>query len=350
MKPLLMTPGPTIVPPKILKALSKEMIHHRTQEFRDLMTECGERLKPVFKTKNQVLIIPGTGTASMEASLVNTISPGDKVLCLTSGKFSERFSEIAKTYGAKVTELKFEWGAPYDFEKIEQAFEGDYKVVTAVHNESSTGVRNDIAKLGALVKDKETLLVVDAISSLAGDDVRTDSWNVDICVAGSQKALAMPTGLSFMAISEKAKKVIEQNNVPKYYLDLKKYIKKFPETPYSTPVSLIFGLQAALDVVEEEGLETRVKRHIDNAEYCRKRVKEMGFELLPKTEEICSRTLTAIKSDKATEIKEALDKKYNIKVAGGQAHLKGKIFRIAHMGVIEKEELDKTLEALESIK
>jgi len=347
MKELLMAPGPTIVHPRILKALSKPMIHHRTQEFRDIMTDCAAKLKKLFKTQNDVLIIPGSGTASMEAAVANTITPGDKVLCLVSGKFSERFVEIAKTYGASVTQLDFEWGSPFDFEKIESTLQEDFKLVTAVHNESSTAVRNDIAKLGTLLKDKNPLFIVDAISSLAGDDIRTDEWGVDICIGGSQKALAMPTGLSFLTLSEKAKNALTQT--PNYYLNLQKYLKKFPETPFSTPVSLVFALQEALNIVEEEGLENRIKRHAENAEYCRSRVKDLGLKLFPTSEEICSHTLTAISSEKADEIRKALMENYSIRVAGGQAHLKGKIFRIAHMGVINKPELDKTLDAIGEI-
>ena len=347
MKELLMTPGPTIVHPRILKALSKPMIHHRTQEFRDIMTECGAKLKKVFKTENDVLIIPGSGTASMDAAIANTITPGDKVLCLVSGKFSERFAEIAKTYGADVTQLDFDWNSSFDFEKIESALQEDFKLVTAVHNESSTGVRNEIARLGTLLKDKESLFIVDTISSLAGDDIRADEWGVDICIGGSQKALAMPAGLSVMALSEKAKNALVQ--APNYYLNLKKYLKKFPETPYSTPVSLVYALQEALNIIEDEGLKNRIKRHAENAEYCRSRVKELGLKLFPASEEICSQTLTAISSEKANEIKKALVETYGIRVAGGQAHLKGKIFRIAHMGVINKPELDKTLDAIKEI-
>lgn len=345
----MMTPGPTIVDPRILKALSKPMIHHRTKEFEEIMLDCGSRLKPLFKTQNDTLIIPGSGTASMESALSNTINPGDKVLSLVSGKFSERFRDIAKVYGAEVTELVFDWGTRFDMDKITEALHDDFKIVTAVHNESSTAVRNNIAELGKLVKELDTLLVVDAISSLAGDDIHTDEWGVDMCIGGSQKALAMPTGLSFITISEAAKRAMDNCKSPNYYLDLKKYVKKFPQTPYSSPVSLVYGLQEALNVVDEEGLENRIQRHAENAEYCRKRAKELGFELFPQPESICSQTLTAIKSDRAADIKKELDEKYDIKVAGGQAELKGKIFRIGHMGIVGKKELDKTFEALEKI-
>jgi aspartate aminotransferase-like enzyme len=345
-----MTPGPTIVPDRVLKALAKPVWHHRTPEFTELMDNCATRLKSVYKTKNDLFIIPGSGTSAMEAGIVNTVNPGDKVLCLVSGKFSERLGDIALSFGAQVEVMEFDWGSKIDVKQVKEKLTEDIKLLTAVHNETSTGVRNPIKELGELTKQSGTLFLVDAISSMSGDNIEVDNWGIDLCISGSQKCMAMTTGLAFISVSEKAWHVIESNKNSKFYLDLKKYKKKYPQTPFSTPVSLVFGLEEALNMIEEEGLDKRIQRHGDNAKFCRDGVKKLGFDLLPESEEICSQTLTAIKSDKASEIKKTLDEKYDIKVAGGQAHLKDKIFRIGHMGIVGEKEIQKTLDALEEIK
>lgn len=349
---LLMTPGPTIVPEKILDAMAKPVIHHRTPEFVSIFQNCSERLQKVFKTQNGVYIFAGTGTAAMEASICNTISPGDKVLSIVSGKFSERLRDIAKTYGANVTSLEFEWGSEIKLDRIKEALTEDTKLVTSVHNETSTGVRNPIQKIGALLKDTDTLFMVDAISSLAGDKFETDDWDVDLCISGSQKCMALPTGLSFISVSEDAWGVIEQNKNPHYYLDLQKYRKKYPQTPFSTPVSLIFALEAGLDLIDEEGFEKKLARHHKVANYARNKSKELGFELFPEKEEICSNTLSSFKQVPGIdtgELIKRLNSDFNIRIAGGQAHLKGKIFRIAHMGIIGEKELDVTFDAIQDL-
>ena len=349
---LLMTPGPTIVPERILNAMAKPVIHHRTPEFVSIFQDCSERLKNVFKTKNGVYIIAGSGTAAMEASICNTISPGDKVLSIVSGKFSERLRDIAKTYGADVNSLEFEWGSEVKLDRVKEALTEDTKLVTAVHNETSTGVRNPIKEIGALLKDTDTLFMVDAISSLGGDRFETDEWGADLCISGSQKCMALPTGLSFISVSDDAWKSIEQNKNPHYYLDLQKYKEKYPQTPFSTPVSLVFALEAGLDLIDEEGFENKLARHLRVADYARSKAKELGFELFPEKPEICSNTLSSFKQVPGidtSELIKRLNSDFNIRIAGGQAHLKGKIFRIAHMGIIGEEELDTTYSAIQDI-
>jgi len=348
MTELLMTPGPTLVPQEILKAMAQPVIHHRTPEFIELFHETTERLKRIFKTQNETFILAGSGTSCMDAAICNTIKAGDKVLSLVSGKFSERLRDIAKVYGADVTALDFDWGSKIDIELVKKALTPDTKLLTMVFNETSTGVRNDVKAVADLVRGTDTLLLVDAISALGGDTFETDKLGVDLCIAGSQKCFAMATGLGFLSVSQKAWKIIESNPTPRYYLDLRKY-KGAKPTPFSTPVTYIFALSKALDLIASEKLENRIKRHAENAKLCREGVKKLGFELFPQPEEICSNTLTAVKSENSAEIIKKMLGKHNIRIAGGQAHLKGKIFRIGHMGAITKEHVEKTLKALEDV-
>ncbi len=350
LKPkLLMTPGPTIVPERILKALSMPIIHHRTPEFTEILRDAAGRLKPIFKTDNDAFILYSSGTGAMEAAIANTINPGDKVVSIVSGKFSERLRDIAIAYGANVESVEFNWGSEIDVEKIKEKITEDTKAVTIVQNETSTGVRNPVWKIGEITKETDTLLITDVISSIAGDNIQTDKWGVDLCIGGSQKCFALPPGLAFITVSEKAWNAIEKNENRKFYFDLMKYKKKFPQTPFTSSISLLYALEESLDMIEEEGLENRIKRHVDNAEFCRTEVKKLGLELFPEKEEIASVTLTAIKHEKSEEIRTKLKENYDILVAGGQSHVKGKIFRIGHMGFVGRSELEKTISALEEV-
>lgn len=324
------------------------VIHHRTPEFIELFHETTNRLKRVFKTENDTFILSGSGTACMEAAICNTVQKGDKVLTLVNGKFSERLGDLAKVYGADVKVLEFDWGSPIDPALVKEALTPDTKLVTMVFNETSTGVKNEVKPISDLLNGTETLLLVDAISALGGDEFKTDEWGVDLCISGSQKCFAMATGLGFISVSQKAWSAINDNPNPRYYLDLRKY-KDAKPTPFSTSVTLIYGLSAALDLIAKEKLETRIVRHQTNAKLCRDGIKKLGFEILPISEDVCSNTLTAVKSDKAAVIIKKMLEDHDIRIAGGQAHLKGKVFRIGHMGSITKEHVEKTLKALEEV-
>ncbi len=350
MKPkLLMTPGPTVVPEKVLKAMSQPIIHHRTPEFTEFVRESSERLKSIFKTKNDTYIMSGSGTAGMEASIASSISPGDHVVSVVSGKFSERYRDIAKAFGAEVTEIEYEWGKKIDTKRIKDALKEDTKAVTVVQNETSTGVLNPIWEIGEMTKDTETLLCVDTISCLAGDEVKVDDWNVDICVSGSQKCFSMPPGLAFVSVSEKAWKAVENSERHTYYNNLMKFKKKYPKPPWTPAISTLYGLEVALDIIEEEGIDNRIKRHKKNADYCRDKVQELGLDLFPENCDICSNTLTSIENEEAEFIRKRLNEDYDILVAGAQKHMKGKMFRIGHMGEVGREELERTLFALSEI-
>lgn len=347
--PLLMTPGPTRVPERILKALSLPLIHHREKEFLEMFTNCTNRLKQVFKTQNDLFTLTSSGTGAMEAAIANTINPGDKVLSVVNGIFSERLSNIATAFGATVRTLSVPWGQAVDVKKFKELFlASNYKMATVVHNETSTGARNPIAEIGKIVKNTNSLLVVDAISGLGGDDIKTDEWGIDFCISGSQKCLMLPPGLGFITVSEKAWKEIDTKQGGRFYFNLKKYKEKFPDNPWTTAINLVYGLNESLDMIFEEGMENVINRHAKVAAHCRSRIKELGFNLFVQPESACSQTLTSItKPDIDLEkMRYHLKQKYNVQIAGGQKDLKGKIVRIGHMGSIGQAEVDLAIDAI----
>ena len=352
---LLMIPGPTRVAPRVLKAMSENVVNHRSAVFGEIITETTEMMSEVFQTENQSYILTGSGTAAMEAALSSVVDKGDKVLNIIGGKFGQRFMQIAEVHGSKTTELEVEWGygvEPKDVKYILEE-EDDIKAVTIVHNETSTGVTNPIEEVGKIVNDYDALYVVDTVSSLGGDDVFVDDYNIDICVTGSQKCLAAPPGMAAITLSDEAWKVVDKTPTSTYYLDMKRYLKSGsstpPETPYTPSVSLMYAMREALKAVMEEGLESRVKRHELAALATRNGVKAMGLELFAQTE-VSSNTVTAIKmpegvSDK--QLRGTMRDKYRIELAGGQDHLKGNVFRIGHMGNITQQEIITTIASLE---
>ncbi len=347
---LLMIPGPTFLHPRVLRAMSRPLMPHREEWFANLFIEQAERMKKVYQTGNDLFIFSGSGTSSMDAAVSNIMRPGDKVMCIISGKFSERFSEIVEAHGGIPVTLEFEWGSPVDCEKVKKKLTSDIKAVAMVHNESSTGVRNDVKSIGDILKDSNALLIVDCISSMGGDDIPVDDWGIDLCVSGSQKCLAVPPGLSFLSVSQKAWDVINKRPGYCYYLNVKKYKEDKYLAPYTQSITLTYALKEALDILFEEGLQYRIERHKRLAEMTRSGIKDLGLNLFPSSEEICSRTVTAFnaprnKSEK--EIRDTLRNKYNIIIAGGQAHLKGKIMRIGHMGNCQEKDIITTLACLE---
>ena len=356
---LLMIPGPTPVSSKVLREMSKPIMSHRSKDFSEILKECVEMMKEIFRTKGDVFIVTGSGTACMDAAISNTVSEGDKVLVPVYGKFSQRFVDIAKSYGADVIEVKLEWGKALRPDLIRDMLREnpDVEVVAVVHNETSTGIRNPIREIGKVIREEsEALYVLDVISSLGGDDIRVDDFGIDLAIAGSQKCLATPPGLAMISVSERAWERIEEkgNRRRTYYLDLKKYKrsleKEVPETPYTPSVPLFYALREALDyIVNVEGLENSIKRHEIFSDAVRSAVREMGLELFPERG-YESRTVTAVKIPEGIEDKELrgrMRSKYRVIIAGGQDHLSGKIFRIGHMGSITEREVLITISALE---
>jgi aspartate aminotransferase-like enzyme len=353
---LLMMPGPVPVAPRVLRAMSKPMINHRSTEFAGIYTDCREILSSVFQTKNDIFLLSGSGTAGMEAAVGSVAGSGDKVIAIENGKFGERFKDIASLY-AEVVPLVFEWGHPVDLEMVKEKLEEGAKAVTLVHNETSTGILNPAAEIGKLAKKYGALFIMDGVTSLGGDDVKVDEWGVDIAVVGSQKCLAAPPGLAVVSVSEKAFEAIKGVAKRPYYNDLLAYKgsgdKPKPETPYTPAIPLFYALQEALHIVKEEGMEARIKRHRVLTGAVRAAVAEMNIEMFPQLNEYShySNTISAMKAPAGISGEDIQNdmKKRGIIIAGGQERLKGKIFRIGCMGIVTARDVLSTIQQLEIV-
>lgn len=351
-KHYLMIPGPTPVPPAVVGAMSRPMIGHRTDDFADMHRRIVERLQVVFQTKNDIFVLTHSGTGGMETAIANTVSPGDRVLALVTGNFGERFAKIAREYGADVDEVSFDWGKCVDLKKVgEKLAAGNYKVVLATQNETSTGVVNDIAGIGGLVGKTPALLLVDGVSGVGGIEIKMDQWNVDILVTASQKAMMLPPGLAMVAVSPKAWEVVKNNKSPRFYLSLPAAKKSYEKwnTAYTPGVSLFAGLDAALEMMSNEGMENVYARHKTMAAAARAAVRALGLELLA-GDEWASPVITAVKSPEGVngdDIRKVLKKEFGVTFAGGQGILAGKIFRMAHMGFADKMDVIIAVSALE---
>ncbi|AGK99639.1 pyridoxal-phosphate-dependent aminotransferase family protein [Desulfoscipio gibsoniae] len=341
-KSYLMIPGPTPVPPTVVAAMTAPMIGHRSEDFQVLHKDIITKLQKIFQTQNEIYILTSSGTGGMESAVANTVSPGDKVLTLVGGKFGERWSELTKQYGAEVIEVNFEWGTCVDPQVVQEklAANPDIKVVFATQNETSTGVTNDIESIGKIVAQTSALFVVDGVSGVGGIEIKVDEWHVDILTTGSQKSLMLPPGLAIQSISDKAWKVIEANKSPRYYFNLLKARKQYPKwnTAYTPAVSLFVGLNASLDMMLAEGLDNVYARHKLLREATRAAIRALGLKLMA-DESYASPVITSVYAPEgigADDIRKVLNNEYNITFAGGQAKLKNKIFRIAHMGFADQ--------------
>jgi aspartate aminotransferase-like enzyme len=335
--------------------MSDAIMNHRSAEFAEILTETNEMMSEIFQTKNPAYTITGSGTAAMEAAVGNILNKGDKILNIVGGKFGQRFAQIAEANGGSAIVHNVEWGTGVNPDDIKNILDEDdeIKAVTIVHNETSTGVTNPIEEVGNIVKNYDALYVVDTVSSLGGDDVAVDDYNIDICVTGSQKCLAAPPGMAAITVSDKAWEIIDKIDSNSYYLDIRKYRKYAnndpSETPYTPSVSLMYAMREALNVIMEEGLESRIKRHQLAAEATRNGVKAIGLELFA-DEDVSSATVTAIKMPEDVTDKDmrgTMRDKYGIVLAGGQDHLKGNVFRIGHMGNVTYKDIITTISALE---
>jgi aspartate aminotransferase-like enzyme len=357
-----MIPGPTSVPPRVLKAMGQPMINHRGKEYAALFREVNEGLKAVFQTQNDVLIFPAAGTGALEAAIVNLLSPDDKVLSISVGAFGDRFAQIAEAFGANVVKLAIEWGDGADANVIAEKLNSpecqDVKAVLLTQNETSTGVTNpvkeiaeEIGKLGNWEIDKRPLLLVDAISGLGAIDLPMDAWGVDVVITGAQKALMCPPGLGFVALNERAWNAVETAKMPRFYWDFreaKRYAER-DQNPYTPAVSLLFALRESLAMIREEGLSQVFARHERLGSLTREGIKNWGLELLVKNEKCYSNTVTAVLASDgvpASYIISALRDPHNVIVAGGQGKLRDKIFRIGHVGFVSEEDVRQTLTAL----
>jgi NAD-reducing hydrogenase large subunit len=350
----LMIPGPTPVPEKVLQALGKHPIGHRTKEFQELVESTTKNLKWLHQTQNDVLTITGSGTAAMEAGIISTLSKGDKVICGENGKFGERWVKVAKEFGLEVIKIQSEWGTPLNPEEFKKILEEDkqkeIKAVILTHSETSTGVINDLETISAYIRKHNTALsIIDCVTSLGACNVPVDEWELDIVASGSQKGYMIPPGLSFIAISQKAWKAAEKSNLPKFYLNLKSYKKSLlsNSNPYTPAVNLVFALDEALKMMREEGLEKIFLRHNKHKLVMSQAVKALNLKLFA-DEKYLSPSITAIKTETidAEEFRKTIKNNFDILLAGGQDHLKGKIFRVGHLGYVNDRDIITVISAI----
>lgn len=353
---LLMTPGPTPVPNSIMKKMAVPIIHHRTPEFREIIKSITVDLKKALKTTNDCLVFTSSGTGAMEASIVNILSPGDKAIAIRGGKFGERFFEICKAFGINVIPIDIKWGTAPDPDVVKDILKKnkDVKAVYTELCETSTATVYDIKAIGEIVKDSGAALVVDAISGFAADNLETDKWNVDIVVGGSQKALMLPPGLAFCSVSKKAWDMVKSSTLPKYYYDFKKYKKSIDkdDTPFTPAITLAIGLKESLGTITSKGIDVVLKECASMANTMRDAAKDLGLGLLSTSPSNAVTGIMAPEGKDASLLIKAMKAK-GITVAGGQAELKGKIIRVAHMGGISMQDVKRTIttlkEALEEL-
>ena len=354
-KEYLMTPGPTPIPHQVSLVQAEPIIHHRTPAYTELFVRMVEGLKKVLMTSSDVLTFAASGTGAMEGAVSNCFSPGDRVLVAAGGKFGERFAEIAKVFKLEVETYEYPWDEAADPAVIASllAEKPDIKGVLVTHSETSTGVVNDIEAIGKVVAETPAILVVDSISGAGALELLTDAWNIDVLVTGSQKALMTPPGLAAAAVSPKAWELVQKAESPAYYFCFLKTRKKYnsdsPESPFTPPVSLVKAMSTAVGLLLEEGLEEAWERHRILAMCTRAAVQAMGLELFPKALDRAY-AVTAVKAPEGIsggDIVKCMNRVHGVIIAGGQDRLKGKIFRIGHVGYFNFFDMVVALSALE---
>ena len=351
----LRIPGPTPVPDEVLQAMARPMVNHRGPEFARALNDVTAKLKQLFQTKNDVFLLTGSGTGGLEAAIVNTLSPGDKVLSVTVGVFGERFASIAEQFGAEIIPLRFEWGKAADPNAIRQALKAEPKIkaVLVTHNETSTGVTNDLASISSVVKEFDKLLVVDAISSLGSIELPVDDWHCDVVVTGSQKGWMVPPGLAMVSVSQKGWQAHSTAKMPRFYWDFtkaKNYLER-GQTPWTPVLSIVFALSVSLEMMLKEGLPNIIARQARIGKAARDGVKSLGLSLFA-DEEYASNTVTAVAASDGLDIKKMrkiLNEEYQIVVSGGQQTLDGKIFRIGHLGWVTEDDVKAVISALKVV-
>jgi aspartate aminotransferase-like enzyme len=348
----LRIPGPTPCPPEVLQAMTKQMINHRGEEFQGMLMDVTDKLKQLFQTKNDLYLLTGSGTGGLEATVVNTLSPGDRVLSVSIGVFGDRFAAIAEKFGADVNRLAFEWGKAANPDEVRKALRADPKIkaVLVTHNETSTGVTNDLASLCSVIREFDKLIIVDAISSLGSINLPVDEWQCDIVVTGSQKGWMVPPGLAMISISEKAWKAHAEAKMPRFYWDFtqaKNYLEK-KQTPWTPAVTVVYGLYVSLDMMLKEGLQNIAARHARVGAAAREGVRSLGLPLFAE-EGYASNTVTSAAGSNGLDVKKMLTimrEEHKVILGGGQQKLDGKIFRIGHLGLVNEDDIAKVISAL----
>lgn len=349
----LRIPGPTPLPDKVLQACGRQMINHRGGEFQQMLTDVTAKLKTLFQTKNDVYLLTGSGTGGLEAAVVNTLSPGDKVLSVSVGVFGDRFANIAKQFGSEVTSLTFEWGKAVDVDAVRKALQANpqVKAVLVTHNETSTAVTNDLKAINTVAKEFGKLLLVDAISSLGSIELPVDDWHCDVTVTGSQKGWMAPPGLAMVSVSPEAWKAHATAKMPRFYWDFtkaKNYFEK-GQTPWTPAISIVYALAISLDMMLKEGLPNIIARHARLGKATREGVKSLGLPLFA-DEKYASNTVTAVAVPEgldSNKLRKILREEYKVVLSGGQQKLEGKIFRIGHLGWVTENDIKTVISALQ---
>ena len=355
-EPNLRIPGPTSLPPSVREAGARQMINHRGPEFAGMLGRILSRMKPYFGTTSDVAILSCAGSGGLEAAVVNTLSPGDRVLGISIGSFGERIARIATVYGADVTKLSVEWGRAADTDEVREHLVANpgYKAVLLTHNETSTGVMNPVAELAAVIHEiqPDALIVVDSVSGLGAVPFQMDAWGVDVVVTGSQKAWMAAPGLAMVAASERAWAAMETAKMPRFYLDLRKHREAHAlgETPWTPAIAVVYQVDAGLALMEAEGAEAIFARHETCASAARAGLEALGFELFADPAHY-SRTVTAAKVPEGFDWKaiNTAVKGEGVILAGGQGPLTGKIFRLGHLGSVTLGEILDAIGVLEQV-
>lgn len=355
-KLMLMIPGPTPVPEQVLRALAKHPIGHRSGDFSKIIAEVTQGLKWLHQTQNDVLILASSGTGAMEAGIINFLSPGDRVLVGNNGKFGDRWAKVCAAYGLNVAPIAAEWGKPLNPDEFRSALEADtdkqIKAVIVTHSETSTGVLNNLEAINRHVKAHgQALIMVDAVTSLGATSVPIDEWGLDVVASGSQKGYMLPPGLGFVAVGAKAWDAYPNAKMPRFYLDLGKYRKEAAKDshPFTPPINMFFGLQAALQMMQNEGLDHIFARHHRHREATRAAMRALNLPLFA-PDQAASPAITAVApvGVDAEQVRSTMRKRFDIALAGGQDHLKGKIFRVGHLGFVNDRDILTAIGALEA--
>lgn len=352
MKKRLYTPGPTPVPESVMLKMAEPIIHHRHKEFTDLFARVNQNLKYLFQTSEDVYTLTSSGTGAMEAAVCNLHCAGDTALFVNGGKFGERWGELLQAYGVTPVEITVEWGTAVAPQAILNALKANPKInaVYLTHSETSTGTATDVKTLASLVhQHSNAIVVIDGITAVGAMELRMDEWGIDVVVTGSQKGLMVPPGLAFIALSKRAWEMVNRSNLPNYYFNLKKAQKAIAtsDTPWTPAISLIIGVDAALEMIRQTGVEQVWARHDRLARSIRAGVEALGLKLLSN---VPSNALTAVyipESVDAKQFNKVLKNNYGITIAGGQGHLTGKIFRISHLGYYDELDMITMISALE---
>jgi aspartate aminotransferase-like enzyme len=351
-KRYLMTPGPTPAPPEVLAAIAQPVVHHRGPDYKKLYAECLGRLREVFRTESEVMLFGVSGTGAMESAVANICSPGERVLVVSAGYFGERWAKIAAAYRADVDHLRYAWGEiPSPDDVARRLSERDATAVLLTHSETSTGVVSDLQSFAAVVREAGALSVVDAISSLGAVPLETDTWAIDVVASGAQKALMTPPGLAMVSASAAAWDAAGRSSSPRFYWDweLTRKGQAKLDAPVTPPVSLVAGLNVALGILLEEGLEAAFERHVRLGRACREGIKALGLELFSPDDD-SSAVVTAARAPDGVDSDELvllLRDRHGVTLAPGQGELKGKIFRIGHIGYYDVFDITTALAAVE---